>query len=191
MYRHVRGVRERSARNLITSLKYYGYHRITHLYRYTIKNYDLNYSRISSNVTKYLLALRARTQVRSRSHFRENSSQVSLHQSFFTLEHQQPTGTVQAIDMEEQQPIQQEDIRWVVILSTTSVTNDLLSLYVVFEREAREPLFHTSLTHSTHSCHLHISTHSCHLHIALTRVTYITQVALPTHNNPTRILRNT
>jgi hypothetical protein len=31
----VRGVRARSARNLITSLKYYGYHRITHLYRHT------------------------------------------------------------------------------------------------------------------------------------------------------------
>ena len=29
----VRSVRARSARNLITSLKYYGYHRITHLYR--------------------------------------------------------------------------------------------------------------------------------------------------------------
>ena len=32
-------VRARSGRNLITSLKYYGYHRITHLYRYILKNY--------------------------------------------------------------------------------------------------------------------------------------------------------
>ncbi len=32
--------------------------------------------------------------------------------------------------------------------------------YVVFEREAREPLFHHSFTHSTHSCHLHNSDHS-------------------------------
>ena len=49
----VRGVRARSARILITSLKYYAYHRITHLYRYTLKNCDLNYSPISSNATKY------------------------------------------------------------------------------------------------------------------------------------------
>ncbi len=30
-----------------------------------------------------------------------------------------------------------------------------------------------------------------HLHVALTRVTYISQIALQTHNNATRILRNT
>ena len=29
--------------------------------------------------------------------------------------------------------------------------------YVVFEREAREPHFHPSLTHSTRVCHLHNS----------------------------------
>ena len=51
---------------LITSLKYYechrithsyhrithSYHRITHSYHYTLKNYDLHYSLMSSNVTK-------------------------------------------------------------------------------------------------------------------------------------------
>ena len=45
LFRRVRG-------NLITT-PYYGYHRITHSYRYILKNYDLNYSPISSNATKY------------------------------------------------------------------------------------------------------------------------------------------
>ena len=50
----VRSVRARSARILITSLKYYECHRITHSYHYTLKNYDLYYFLMSSNVTKYL-----------------------------------------------------------------------------------------------------------------------------------------
>ena len=50
----VRSIRARSARILITSLKYYECHRITHSYHYTLKNNDLYYSLMSSNVTKYL-----------------------------------------------------------------------------------------------------------------------------------------
>ena len=57
----VRGVRVRSARILIISLKYHechhithSYHRITHSYHYTLKNYDSYHSLMSSNVTKYL-----------------------------------------------------------------------------------------------------------------------------------------
>ncbi len=36
----------------------------------------------------------------------------------------------------------------------------LIELYVVFEREAREPHFHPSFTHVSHSCHLHYSKYS-------------------------------
>ena len=35
--------------------------------------------------------------------------------------------------------------------------SDCDEMYVVFEREAREPHFHRSLTHSTHSYHSHNS----------------------------------
>jgi len=50
----VRSVRARSARILITSLKYYECHCITQSYHYTLKNYDFYYSLMSSNITKYL-----------------------------------------------------------------------------------------------------------------------------------------
>ena len=50
---NVRGVRARSARTLVTSLKY---HCITHSCHCTLKNYEYPpyYSLLSSNVTKYL-----------------------------------------------------------------------------------------------------------------------------------------
>ena len=47
----VRGVRVRSARILIVSLKYFEEHCITQLYYCTLKNYDLYYSLMSSKVT--------------------------------------------------------------------------------------------------------------------------------------------
>ncbi len=82
--------------------------------------------------------------------------------------------------------------------------NELSSLYVVFEREARESLFDSSFTHVTHSCNLHYSKYSppritisyhihslikmrleyylsliLHLLMSLTRVTYTTQNTHP------------
>ena len=42
----------------------------------------------------------------------------------------------------------------------------LIELYVVFEREAREPHFHPSFTHASHSCHLHYSKYSSRITIS-------------------------
>ena len=67
----VRGVRARSARILIISLK----HCITHSHRYTPDNYEyrLYHSLISSNITKYLTrASRSNTTLHSKTNIKNN-----------------------------------------------------------------------------------------------------------------------
>ena len=54
-----------------------------------------------------------------------------------------------------------KNITWLVVSDSVDLRRVLESSspkYVVFEQQAREPLFHSSLySHSTHSCHLHNS----------------------------------
>ena len=70
----VRSIRARSARILITSLKYYEYHHITHSYHYNSRITIFDYSLMSVECYENTqLALRARTQVL---HFRAQKAKT-------------------------------------------------------------------------------------------------------------------
>ena len=86
----VRSVRARSARILITSLKYYEYHCITDSYHYTLKNYDLYYSLMLSNVTKHLTRA-SRSNTGTRNH--ECVDEISSERRGTTLGHADAAST--------------------------------------------------------------------------------------------------